>query len=293
MSLIVPAVTGALSIGGVFLLVSGAIRRIRPVSTASSTGMWISGVDRWKRQSLNQRRWLLVVVAISVVAFLATRLVLAAFVVPAVLLILPWLLTAPPNRDVTLLSALDRWVRGLVTSIPTGKSVTDAIRATSARVPDELAGPVRLMIVRLDERWSTEEALRRFADELDSPDADAVIAALILAVRRGGTGAAMTLRELSESVQHRLEALREIDAERAKPRIVVRQVTIITLVVLTLALVTSPAYFQPYQSPLGQALLVILVAIYLGSLAVLRSRTQPRQRRRILDPGSAVGVQHD
>jgi hypothetical protein len=120
------------------------------------------------------------------------------------------------------------------------------------------------------------------ADELDSPDSDAVLAALTLSANRGGTGAQATLAALAESIQERLRALREIDAERAKPRIVVRQVTTITLVVLGGAFLLGGGFFDPYGTPVGQLILTVLVAGYLGSLLFLRRLTLPRGRQRIL-----------
>ena len=64
--------------------------------------------------------------------------------------------------------------------------------------------------------------------------------------------------------------------------IVVRQVTVITLAVLGLALLFGGSFFAPYGTPLGQVLLAVLVGIYLGALVFLRRLTLPRTRQRIL-----------
>ena len=76
--------------------------------------------------------------------------------------------------------------------------------------------------------------------------------------------------------------MREIEAERAKPRYVVRQVTLITVVVLGAALVFWRDFFRPYGTPTGQAVLIALVALYAGSLLQLKRMTIPRHRARIL-----------
>ena len=55
-----------------------------------------------------------------------------------------------------------------------------------------MADEISLLVTRLNSRWETRDALMRFADEVDSPDADAVIAALILASNRGANGASMS-----------------------------------------------------------------------------------------------------
>jgi len=191
-------------------------------------------------------------------------------------------LSAPSNRDLAVLEALDRWVRTLGSLLPTGRSISDAIRVSVGQAPALLAPHLRLLTARLDDRWTSGQALLALADELDSPDADAVLAALSLAAERGGTGASATLVALADNIQDRLRALREIETERAKPRFVVRQVTVITLVVLSLALLFGGSFFAPYGSGLGQILLTALVFAYLGSLLLLRRLTVPRPRQRIL-----------
>ena len=62
-----------------------------------------------------------------------------------------------------------------------------------------------------------------------------------VAAAHGGAGTRATLAALTDNIQARLRALREIAAERAKPRAVVRQVTGITLAVLGVTLITKNA----------------------------------------------------
>ena len=207
---------------------------------------------------------------------------LLAVLCPALGIAVPYLLGKPVDHELELLQALDRWVRTLAAILPTGRSIGDAIRVSTRQAPDLLAEPLTLLVQRMDDRWTLPAALHAMADELDSADADAVLAALSLAAERGGTGAQATLTALADAIQDRLRALREIETERAKPRLVVRQVTVITLVVLGGALVFGGSFFEPYRTPLGQVILVVLVAGYLGSLLALRRMALPRPRQRIL-----------
>lgn len=218
----------------------------------------------------------------GVAAAVASGWPVMALAVPAAVLMLPPLLAAPRNRDLELLEALDRWVRLLVATLATGVSIPDAIRATRRQAPEMLCRPVDLLVARLDDRWTIRQALLATADELTSPDADAVLAALVLAAERGGTGAVETLQALADSIADRIRTSRDIEAERAKPRIVVRQVTILTLVILAGAIVLGRDFFAPYGTWYGQIILGGLLAMYLGSLAWLRRMTTPRRRERIL-----------
>lgn len=218
----------------------------------------------------------------GVVAAAVTGWALLAVLGPALGIAVPYLLGKPAERELDLLQALDRWVRSLAAILPTGRSIGDAIRVSTRQAPELLAEPLTLLVRRMDDRWTLQLALYAMADDLDSADADAVLAALALAAERGGTGAQATLTALADAIQERLRALREIETERAKPRVVVRQVTAITLVVLAGALVFGGTFFEPYRTPAGQVILSVLLAIYLGSLLLLRRMGLPRPRQRIL-----------
>lgn len=268
------ALCGGLVGGGLVLTWAGFHTPPTRSSTRFSTGV--------KMLTNGQGRWLLLGVGAGVVAFALTGWLVLLGAVPVMVVAGRALLATPPNREIALLEALDRWVRALAATMPTGLSVVDALRSTRRQTPALLGPSLDLALRRLDERWTTREALLQMADELASPQTDAVIAALILAAERGGTGATATLNGLADSIQGRLAAAREIETERAKPRIVVRQVTVIMLAVLGVALVVGRGFFAPYGTPLGQVLLAGLLAAYLGSLAMLRRLTTPRRSERIL-----------
>ena len=238
------------------------------------------------RARTSRRLWLAVGCLVAgTVAAIVTGVPLLALLVPGLGLALPTLLGRPHNAGLDLLQALDKWVRALLAVLPTGRSVGDALRLSARQAPAVLSGPLGLLVERLDNRWALDQALLAMADELDSADGDAVIAALTLAAERGGTGIEATLSALADSLQERLRALREIEAERTKPWLAVRQVSFIMLVVLTAALVFSGGFFAPYSTPAGQVVLGLLTLAYLGTLAVLRRLAVPRARQRILGAG--------
>jgi hypothetical protein len=57
--------------------------------------------------------------------------------------------------------------------LATGKSITDAIRISRRTAPPLLADEINLLVTELNNRWETRDALMRFADAIDSPDATA------------------------------------------------------------------------------------------------------------------------
>jgi tight adherence protein B len=276
---------GLLITGGLLGMSYGLQREARRASQRTqSVRQWWARATRRPPGSRGRQRDLILLLSViigCVIAMLTGWLILIA-VLPLLALGLPYLLILPKPRDVELFEALDRWVRSLAATLATGKSITDAIRISRRTAPPLLADEINLLVTRLNNRWETRDALMRFADAIDSPDADGVVAALILASSRGGNGASVTLQALADSIQAQLKGRRAIEVERSKPYVVVRQVTVISLSTLVLVFLLSPDFFAPYRTPLGQTLLSLLLIIYMASLLLMRRKARQPDRPRIL-----------
>jgi len=276
---------GLLIIGGLLGIVYGLRRQIRPASQRSeSIQQWWARVTRRPQGSRGRQRDLILLLSMIIGCLLAmlTGWLILIVVLPLLALGLPYLLILPKPRDIQLLEALDRWVRSLAVTLGTGKSIIDAIRISRRTAPPLLADEINLLVTRVNNRWETRDALMRFADAIDSPDVDGVVAALILASSRGANGASVTLQALADSIQAQLKGRRVIEVERSKPYVVVRQVTVISLSTLVLVFLLSPNFFAPYRTPLGQTLLSALLIIYLASLLLMRRKAHQPDRPRIL-----------
>lgn len=285
MTSILAITAGLLIIGGLLGIVYGLRRQIRPASQRTeSIQQWWARVTRRPQGSRGRQRDLILLLSMIIGCLLAmlTGWLILIVVLPLLALGLPYLLILPKPRDIQLLEALDRWVRSLAVTLGTGKSITDAIRISRRTAPPLLADEINLLVTRVNNRWETRDALMRFADAIDSPDVDGVVAALILASSRGANGASVTLQALADSIQAQLKGRRVIEVERSKPYVVVRQVTVISLSTLVLVFLLSPNFFAPYRTPLGQTLLSALLIIYLASLLLMRRKAHQPDRPRIL-----------
>jgi tight adherence protein B len=268
MTPLVPALGGALLVAGLIGTGIGVRQAPESPDPPRRTGPVLAG--RFGRVGRRTRMLLLVGVGGGVVVALLTGWVIAVILGPAVVAGLPVLLSAPPAAArVGRLEAMEEWTRSLSGVLSVGVGLEQALMATLRSTPDPIRPEVTRLVARLRARWSTEDALRVFAAELDDATGDLVAANLILGARRRGAGLASVLEGLAESVAADVRARREIEADRAKPRTTARLVTLITIGVLVVLALTG-SYIDPYRSPLGQLILVVLLALYVATLVWMR-----------------------
>ena len=276
MIVLVPALAGAMVVGGLIALVVG----LRPSPVVDRPAR-----PRTVRKLTKQTRILLLGgVAAGVVAFLVTGWVLALIVVPVAFVGLPVLLSSSSAAQrIERLEAMEEWTRSLSGVLTVGVGLEQALVATLRSTPAAISPEVTRLVARLRARWNTEDALRAFADELDDATGDLVAANLILGARRRGAGLASVLEGLAESVAADVRARRQVEADRAKPRATARWVTLISVGVLVI-LAVSGTYVEPYQSPLGQVILVALLAMYVATLVWMKRMAIGRATPRFLSP---------
>ena len=268
MTPLIPALAGALLVAGLIGIIAG-LRRTphRPPAPRRSR---LTAVGRVRSVSPRTRLLVLVGLVVGVLVGLLTGWLVAVLVVPAALAGLPVLLSAPPaTAQIERLEAMEEWTRSLSGVLTVGVGLEEALVATLRSAPDPIRPEVTRLVARLRARWSTEEALRMFADDLDDATGDLVAANLILAARRRGAGVASVLESLAESVAADVRARRAIEADRAKPRATARWVTLITIGVLAVLGLTG-SYITPYSTPLGQMILVLLLGAYVATLVWMR-----------------------
>lgn len=276
MIVLIPALAGALVVGGLIALVVGL--RPSPIVERPSRPRKVRAVTRQTRMLL------LGGLAAGIVAFLVTGWVLALVIVPVAFVGLPILLSSSSAAQrIERLEAMEEWTRSLSGVLTVGVGLEQALVATLRSTPAAIAPEVTRLVARLRARWVTEDALRAFADELDDATGDLVAANLILGSRRRGAGLASVLEGLAESVAADVRARRQVEADRAKPRATARWVTLISVGVLVI-LAVSGTYVEPYQSALGQVILVALLAMYVATLVWMKRMAIGRAMPRFLAP---------
>lgn len=264
--LLASVIAGIMITGGLALAVLG-LRRSPPPPARPSRRLvpaWIVRMPRWQRAAT------LVALLVGIVIGTATGWVILVVALPLAAVGLPLLLaTSVAAPRIARMDAIAEWTRNLSGVLTAGQGLEQALQASLRSTPDAIRPEVSGLVGRLRARWSTEAALRAFADDLDDATGDLVVAALILGSRKRGDGIARVLTGLAESVADDVRARRQLEADRAKPRSSARTTTLISVAALAVFSL-SGQFLAPYGSPLGQALLALYLAAYIGCAIWLR-----------------------
>ncbi|MFJ5811695.1 type II secretion system F family protein [Streptomyces sp. NPDC093093] len=279
--------------GGLVGLVAGIVGTTTPegpgIGARLRAGRTLASRDE---KMARRTRFVLGAVA-GVLVWLVTGMFVAGAMVLLAVIGVPWLLS--PTKSATTrigkLEALGDWTQRLGNVLRLGRGLDEALQVSRKGCPEDIAGEVGDLVDRLQVGWRPADALRLFGDALNDVTADKVVAALVLSAADRGPGLAQALDDLAESVHEEVARRRVIEADRAKPRTTMRWMTIITLGIIGAGFLV-PSYTAPYGTTIGQIVLAILAAAFVGVLSLMRqiADTKPVPRFLIADPRSAVAA---
>lgn len=269
--------TGAATGGGLFLLIL-AVYGMRP--TPSRPG------DRRQLLKILSTRTAIAGVSAGVILVVTGWPVLAA---GAVLLVFAWRgLSGGASEEraaMHRLEGLAAWTESLRDTIAGAAGLEQAIPSSIRAAAPMLRPHLRAMVDRLHTRMALQDALRLFADELDDPSADLVIAALILNSKLRGPGLRDVLGALAVSAREELDMRRRVEAERRSTRRSVQIVVITALVFAGLLIVFNPSYVSEYGSLLGQAVLLVVASLFGAGFAWMKRLARFDKPTRLLTGG--------
>jgi Flp pilus assembly protein TadB len=216
-------------------------------------------------------RWLVLAVALGLLAGLADRFFGG---------------TGEERRAIERLEALATWTEALRDTIAGAVGLEQAIPATAVNAAPAIKPGLNLLVDRLRIREPLPSALMRFADDLDDPSADLIVAALVLNARLRGPGLREVLSALADSAREELDVRRKVAAERRSTRRSVQVVVAITLLVAAALILFNPVYVSPYTSFIGQFVLFLVIALYAVGLVWLRRLAKIEVPERFLIGGN-------
>ncbi len=194
------------------------------------------------------------------------------------------------KRMIAKSEALADWTRRLADLIGSGAagSTRDALRRSLNSVPEPIAGEVTRLVHRMGPH-GIEFALRQFAREVNDPAAEKIAGVLILRERNGGPGLSDVLTGLALDLDERCRMVREVEAERAKPRSNMQFIVGVTGALIVGMMLFARTFLSPYSCVVGQFLLIGVVAAFAIALRWMRRLSDPPTPPRVLvDPKPAV-----
>jgi len=252
------ALLGLLFGAGAWLAVDGLVRRPRP-SSGARTGRRLG-------QLTGGTAPVRVVAAVAAAALVGlwTRWPVAALLAAIAVWALPELLAGArvSGQAQARLEAVASWTESLRGTLQAAAGLEQAIVATAVTTPEPIRPQVAGLAEAIQAGVRLPDALHAFADELDHPDADRVVAALLLAASGHARNLADQLAALAAAAREQAAARRRIQTEWATTRTSVRVIIAITLVMAVAMVAFNRDFLAPYDSAGGQLILAVVGAMF-------------------------------
>jgi tight adherence protein B len=196
---------------------------------------------------------------------------------------LPGLLTGTKYRNAAVgrIEAVAGWAEMLRDTMAGAAGLEQAIVATAPVAPLPLRTEVATLAVRLQsERLAP--SLRAFADEVADPTCDLVVAALVLAAEHQAQRLGELLGSLAQAARDQATMRLRVEASRARTRTSVKVIVGATGGLALALAVLNRGYLGPYDSGLGQMMLLIVGGLFATSFVWLSKMTTPTAPERFL-----------
>ena len=221
-----------------------------------------------------------IAVTTGLIAFMVTRWPMAIPLGALAVLGLRGLGGGPAGQVIERIEAIASWTEMLRDTLAGAAGLTQALIATASVCPQAIREQVSALANRLSSGAALTATLRSFADELADPAADVVVATLLMAATERAHRLGDLLGALAESTREEVAMRQAVEASRASARSAVRTVTGFSVGFLVLMVLFARSYLAPYGTPEGQAVLVVVGALFglgLWLMAVMvRTRPTPR-----------------
>ena len=261
-ALVVAMLGGCIGLG-VCLVVAGARGRVILTRSGAAPGALVHGVDR------------VVLRAALALGGAVTAMMLSGWpVLAAVAAGVGWY--SPTWRrsrgsyetELALVEAIAAWTEQIRDTLAAANGLEHALGATATLAPAPIAAAVERLAARVDYE-PLPDALRRFADDVNHPMADFVVAALVIAAEKEARDLGALLGHLAESARDEARMRTRVWVGRARSRSAVRIIVVVVALFVLGLLLFNRVYLQPYDSAAGQAVLLMILATFAASFVMM------------------------
>ncbi len=183
------------------------------------------------------------------------------------------------------IEAVAVWTELLRDTLTASAGLAQAIIATAPVAPAAIQVPVVLLADRIVSGVPMPDALLLFGADVDDPSADLVVCALLLAATSRAQRLAELLGTLAASIRDEVAMRLRVEASRASARSGVRSVVACSLAFVALLIVIARSYLEPFDSALGQVVLLAVGSFYAAGIYLMVRLVRAPNAARILQPG--------
>ena len=226
---------------------------------------------------------LAIAVVVAVVVGVVTQWPVAALLLGCAGFLAPSLVgsRAAHLAKIDRVEAIAAWAEMLRDTMAGAGGLEQSIIACSGVAPLAIRKEVLGLAAGL-EREKLAPALRRFANELDDPTGDLVVAALILAADKSPKRLGNLLGMLAQSARAEVNMRLRVEASRARTRTSVKVVTISAVVFAVGLVILNRPYLEPYDSLVGQLVMALVGICFGGAFYWLAKASQFEPEERFL-----------
>ncbi|MTB89261.1 type II secretion system F family protein [Aeromicrobium senzhongii] len=189
---------------------------------------------------------------------------------------------ASEKRAMSRLEGLAAWTESLRDTIAGAVGLEQAIPATAYAASPAIQPALIRLTDRLRVRTNLSTALQGFADDIDDPSADLIVATLILNARLRGPGLREVLTSLAKSARSDLDMRRRIAASRSSTRRSVQIVIGVTVAFVLGLAIFNRSYVEPYSTPIGQLVLLVVIGLFGAGFIWMRRLSEFEMPERFL-----------
>lgn len=173
-----------------------------------------------------------------------------------------------PVDERALVESLAVWIEQLRDTMAGARGLEQAIVATAETAPSLL----RPSVIRLADRLVHDTlsiAAVDFADEVDNSLADFVVAVLVTASEQQVRDVGSVLSHLAECCRDEVKMRTRVWVSRARTRSATRIIGVVVVAFVAGLFVLNRSYLEPYGSPTGVIVLVVVIALFISALTTM------------------------